>query len=63
MLARLEEAAATSRTIFAEMPPRIEYALTALGRSFLDPLQVLTLWAEESHAAVCKPRKPAQGQR
>ncbi|MFD7154064.1 winged helix-turn-helix transcriptional regulator [Kribbella sp. NPDC059898] len=41
-----------SRTAYAEVPPRVEYALTPLGRSLLDPLTELTRWAENTHAEV-----------
>lgn len=56
-LRRLEEDGYISRTIFAEVPPRVEYALTILGRSFLGPLHILTQWADENHSAICKSRR------
>jgi DNA-binding HxlR family transcriptional regulator len=59
-LRRLEEDGYLSRTIFAEVPPRVEYTLTSLGRSFLDPLRILTQWADENHGAICKSRKLAR---
>ncbi|CAM5517996.1 hypothetical protein MAUB1S_08644 [Mycolicibacterium aubagnense] len=59
-LRRLEEDGYISRAVFAEVPPRVEYALTALGRSFLGPLQVLTRWADENHGAICRSRKLAR---
>lgn len=59
-LQRLEEDGYISRAVFAEVPPRVEYALTALGRSFLGPLQVLTRWADENHGAICRSRKLAR---
>ena len=33
------------RTVYAEVPPRVEYELTALGRSFLEPVVSLCRWA------------------
>lgn len=33
------------RTVHAEVPPRVEYDLTALGRSFLEPVMALCRWA------------------
>ncbi|MGW6195802.1 winged helix-turn-helix transcriptional regulator [Kribbella sp. NPDC055110] len=41
-----------SRTAYAEVPPRVEYALTPLGRSLLQPLTELTRWAEDTHHEV-----------
>jgi DNA-binding HxlR family transcriptional regulator len=32
---------------YDENPPRVEYALTPLGRSLLVPLRAVRLWAEE----------------
>jgi DNA-binding HxlR family transcriptional regulator len=34
------------RTVFAVAPPRVEYELTALGKSALAPLRELCLWAK-----------------
>lgn len=36
-----------SRTSYPEVPPRVEYALTDLGRTLLVPIVGLTAWAEE----------------
>lgn len=38
------------RTVYAEVPPRVEYDLTPLGRSFLEPVMALCRWAA-SHTA------------
>jgi len=35
------------RTIYAEIPPRVEYELTPLGRTLCAPLEGLTQWAHE----------------
>jgi DNA-binding HxlR family transcriptional regulator len=35
------------RHAYAEVPPRVEYELTALGRTLYAPLQALGRWAEE----------------
>ena len=56
-LKRLETDGYTSRTVYAEIPPRVEYALTNLGRSFLVPMQQLIYWAEQNHATICRSRK------
>lgn len=59
-LRRLETDGYITRTVFAEVPPRVEYALAALGTSFLEPMQKLVQWAEENHAAICYSRKRQQ---
>ncbi|WP_221620374.1 winged helix-turn-helix transcriptional regulator [Desulfovibrio sp. OH1186_COT-070] len=45
------------RTIYPEVPPRVEYQLTELGRSFLVPMQKLVIWADTNHRAVCEARE------
>lgn len=36
-----------TRTVYPEIPPRVEYALTPLGRSLCDLLNGMQSWAEE----------------
>lgn len=45
-LRELERDGLVHRTVFAEMPPRVEYRLTALGKSLEPVLQALRFWAE-----------------
>lgn len=45
-LRRMERDGLVTREVFAEVPPRVEYALTDLGRSLIDPIAVLADWAE-----------------
>src|SRR6201999_4096626 len=40
----LEENGFVSRTVTPTTPPQVEYALTELGREFLDPVQTLAEW-------------------
>ncbi|MFI6504732.1 winged helix-turn-helix transcriptional regulator [Nonomuraea typhae] len=40
------------REAFAEVPPRVEYTLTDLGRSALEPVDALCRWAEQNGNAV-----------
>jgi DNA-binding HxlR family transcriptional regulator len=35
-----------SRTVHPTVPPRVEYALTELGRTLLVPLSALADWAQ-----------------
>jgi DNA-binding HxlR family transcriptional regulator len=36
-----------TRHVFAEVPVRVEYQLTPLGRSLQAPIEAVTEWAEE----------------
>jgi DNA-binding HxlR family transcriptional regulator len=56
-LRRLEEDGFVTRTAFAEIPPRVEYALTALGMSVSKPIGSLIRWAEDNHASVRAARR------
>ena len=44
-LRALEEAGLLKRTIYAEVPPRVDYDITALGRVYLEPVTALCRWA------------------
>ncbi len=44
------------RKVFPTQPPSVEYSLTPLGRSFLDPLQGLVDWAKAHHDGIRKAR-------
>jgi DNA-binding HxlR family transcriptional regulator len=46
-LRNLERDGLISRTVYAEVPPRVEYALTAMGRSLIKPALALAGWAIE----------------
>lgn len=56
-LRRLEQDGLLEREIFAEMPPRVEYTLTDLGRSFLEPLSFLVRWADANHRQIVESRR------
>lgn len=43
-LRELEADGLIERTVFAEVPPRVEYALTADGRSLVPILQTMSEW-------------------
>lgn len=51
-LRRLEQDGFVRRTVYAEVPPRVEYELTDLGRSFMVPMRALVVWADDNHAAI-----------
>ena len=47
-LRALERDGLITRQIFAEVPPRVEYAITALGSEMLDSVAPLWLWVAKS---------------
>ena len=48
-LRTLERDGLVERTVYPTKPPSVDYRLTALGRSALNPLASLIGWAAESH--------------
>lgn len=46
-LKRLENSQLIDRTVYPAVPPRVEYSLTSLGETLVDPLAALRTWAEE----------------
>lgn len=52
----LERDGLVTRTVYAEVPPKVEYDLTDLGRSLLGAVQALTDWATEHMGEVVKAR-------
>ncbi len=55
-LKQLEQDGFITRTLYPEVPPKVEYALTALGRSFLEPMQQLVAWADAHHRTIVEAR-------
>ena len=51
-LRRLEAQGIVSRHVYAEVPPRVEYELTARGRSLEPVLGALWEWGERDQLAV-----------
>jgi len=51
-LRELERDGLVQRTVYPEVPPHVEYALTALGRTLSEPIMALRRWAEEHIAEV-----------
>ncbi|WP_276611639.1 winged helix-turn-helix transcriptional regulator [Cryptosporangium phraense] len=59
-LHRLGEDGLISRASFAEMPPRVEYSLTPLGKSLLDAAAGLVRWVSDHHSAIDRARRPGR---
>jgi len=51
-LRNLEEDGIVTRHVFPTKPPSVEYRLTELGRSMLEPLAAIIAWAERSHGDI-----------
>lgn len=56
-LRKLQRDGLVSRTAFAEVPPRVEYELTDLGRSLLDSVLKLASWAVDNHQEIREHRE------
>ena len=56
-LRTLEEDGLVCRKVYAEVPPRVEYSLTARAVSLLPYIDPLILWAKDNMAAILKDRK------
>jgi DNA-binding HxlR family transcriptional regulator len=48
----LERDGLLTRTVTPTIPPRVDYELTKLGRTLLDPVLALARWAERHRAAI-----------
>lgn len=55
-LKHLEQDGYIQRTVYPEVPPRVEYNLDDLGKSFLVPMKQLVAWAAVNHRAICNAR-------
>lgn len=51
-LRALERDGVITRTIYAEVPPRVEYQMTELGRTLTEPVLTLAKWAADNQAAI-----------
>lgn len=55
-LRQLERDGLISRTVYAEVPPRVEYELTEMGHSLLVPVLELVNWAADNAEGIEKHR-------
>ena len=53
----LERDGFVSRTVFPTVPPRVDYALTPLGRDLLEPVKEIADWALKNAERIERARK------
>lgn len=51
-LRSLERDGLVKRTAYATIPPKVEYELTELGRSLIEPLTAIGAWAQRNRPAI-----------
>lgn len=56
-LREFEKAGIVVRTVYPEVPPRVEYRLTPTGHSLLKPVEEISVWAENNATFVQRKRK------
>ncbi len=56
-LREFEKSGIVERTVYPQVPPRVEYTLTKLGQSLWQPVEELSLWAEKNGPKVYKKRQ------
>jgi len=56
-LKTLEENGLVKRTVFATVPPRVDYELTPMGRALSKPLKGLLEWSLENREAMAEARR------
>jgi len=56
-LRALERDGLVTRTVFPTVPPRVDYALTELGCSLLEPVNALSLWARKNRPCIEEARR------
>lgn len=59
-LKTLEADGLVSRKLYPQIPPKVEYSLTELGRSILPSFVMLKEWASENMPAILKSRAQHQ---
>lgn len=56
-LRNLERDGILQREMFAEVPPRVEYQLTELGASILNPMKEIVVWIEGNWSTIRSSRE------
>ncbi|CAN7456066.1 helix-turn-helix domain-containing protein [Phenylobacterium sp. LjRoot225] len=58
----LERDGLVTRTVFATVPPSVEYQLTPLGRTLIEPVRALSQWARQHRDEIRAARAQFDGQ-
>ncbi len=53
----LERDGLVTRTMYPTIPPRVDYELTEMGRTLLDPVMALVNWAARHQVAIAEAHK------
>ncbi len=56
----LERDGLVTRTVFPTIPPRVDYELTQLGRTLLEPVTGLAIWAQRHRPEIERAREAFQ---
>lgn len=56
----LERDGLVTRTVYPTIPPRVDYELTRLGRTLLEPVTELAIWAQRHRPEVQRAREAFQ---
>ncbi|MCU5773215.1 helix-turn-helix transcriptional regulator [Erwiniaceae bacterium BAC15a-03b] len=51
-LREVERRGLVTRNVFNVVPPKVEYELTALGRTFAEPIELMYQWGQDNKAAL-----------
>jgi DNA-binding HxlR family transcriptional regulator len=60
-LRELERDGLVRRTVYAEVPPRVEYVLTDLGHTLCEPIAAICNWAERHIGEVSQAQQSYDG--
>ena len=60
-LRSLERDGLLTRHVYAEVPPRVEYALTPLGKQFMQPVRGLVTWLQTHWSTIRAAREQFDG--
>ena len=61
-LRSLERDGLLTRHVYAEVPPRVEYALTPLGKQFMQPVRGLVTWLQTHWSTIRAARVKFDGE-
>jgi DNA-binding HxlR family transcriptional regulator len=61
-LRNLQHDGLISRHVHPTVPPSVEYRLTPMGRSLMEPLSHLLVWADDHHPAIRAARSQFEAQ-